>query len=472
MIEARVAPRGSMSPLTATPVRPFPNPTKRSVRADVAAAPFGAAAMIAAHLLFGPRIALLAVALVSVMIALAGLARARGRPLAASDCYFFSTLVLCGVAPMLSLRAGLFDVGGGHVVALSLMTTQMLVVYVATNARGHDSDSRVREPLGRARALQTSAFLVRLSVLLVATALVARVGSVDTGPIASAAASAAALTFLCGATLAVVARRGLRVHVLHAAAALSAAAYLVFFFDGFGRIGLVALGLSAIVILSRVTRRVPWRLILVLTTLPSLVVAGAIGRARLPDSVAQQSDDAGALTSLGSAMSPVDRFARLMQNRSTLTVDGPQPLGTTFLVSTVVWVPSSAWELKPPGFGRILVDAVGIKGGGPEHSEAAFDLGEWYYAFWYPGVVMGIAAMAAFVVVLDRRIRSTPLIADARTTLRLLVAAFAAGGVADLIWGGSFIFASRMLIRILLVMVLSRLLIRRGWGGAAVVARP
>ena len=151
---------------------------------------------------------------------------------------------------------------------------------------------------------------------------------------------------------------------------------------------------------------------------------------------------------------PLERFSQLLG----MALEGDLALawGSTFLVTLVIFFPRALWEGKPDGFGAELTplfrpDLVGLG-----HSEAALFYGEWVYNFGITAVLLMIPAIAWTVRWLDRAYASQSVrTLRTRTDLFLKVSTILlASGVMDLVWVGTFTYAARTGMRLLIVCLL------------------
>lgn len=244
-------------------------------------------------------------------------------------------------------------------------------------------------------------------------------------------------------------RRKQRLTVTRVVLGLAAySTYIVLVFDGFGRLELVSLGFAVAIIAGCLA--LPGRLakgVLLGLLLPGLIVLGASragGGTRL---VFDESNDG-----LGSVVSPMQTFGRLVS-------EAPEyAYGHTFLSTAVIYVPRSIWPDKPVGFGRELAYKYASRWAllNTPVSYAALWQGEWYWNFGWVGVALSAVALGWFVRFLDRHLAKALRgnRGNVRQVLWAVLWTTLAVSVPDLYWTGTFAFAQRALGRVTLAAAL------------------
>ena len=222
--------------------------------------------------------------------------------------------------------------------------------------------------------------------------------------------------------------------------AVAAGAYLSVIFDGFGRLALVSLGLVPVVLRSLFQGGRLLRVGILLSVVPGLVLLGASR-----DNVnRERGAPVGSFSGIGSAVTPVALFGELLESRAE--GEGLEPAyGSTMIASAVFWVPRSIWPGKPEGFGAVLTANLRPDLAPAGHSEAATISGEWYYNFG----LLGTAASAVFLLIVAR-LSVRLLVGTGRrsgssylSSFRVLGFTVITVGLPDLVWDGTFTFASR-----------------------------
>lgn len=216
-------------------------------------------------------------------------------------------------------------------------------------------------------------------------------------------------------------------------------AFVVVGFDGFGRLPVIALCAATAIIFSIRQRT---RLLKV-----SAVVLTPIAAALLTNLRAERLG--GGEADIDSDVGGIWTFARLIAMGQDLDFAE----GHSFYATSVIWFPRDWWEVKPFGLETEIVRFLEPQLAGYYHSMVATVFGEWYYNFGWWGVAFMALPVGLAIRWLDRRrerVVESPL--DTRTSILwavLLIAAVAT--TTDLVWSSTFTFASRMLLRTIVV---------------------
>lgn len=232
----------------------------------------------------------------------------------------------------------------------------------------------------------------------------------------------------------------------------AAAAYVAFVFTGFGRLQLGALGLALAVV---VAPRWPGRTVKAALLLGTVPVLLALARARV--AFAEQVMGAAVAaqdTGLESVYAPFVRFSELWYMHTTRGLD--LTYLHTFWAAAVAMVPRELWPGKPVGFGAELAEIFRPDLAGSGHSELALLSGEMVFAGGFLGLAL-LPLLLAWVVQRLDRLLAGPTAAAADTRARLLrtvTVVILSASVADLVWGGTFAYASRVGPRLLVVLLL------------------
>jgi hypothetical protein len=217
-------------------------------------------------------------------------------------------------------------------------------------------------------------------------------------------------------------------------------AYTLFVFDGGGRLTVAALGF---VIGIMASWRLPNRLVKVavlLATVPVLIVFSDVGQSRIEYSLSPTVPET---TGLESVVRPVQNLGRLLELESEARLQ--HQAGATFVASATGLVPRSLWPDKPIGLGALLVSILAPQFMGTNLSLAALYQAEWLMNFGYLGLMFMIPLLGWLVSALDRRVwRAFSQNPSRRTAiLGILAGTIAIAGLGDLVWVGSFTYATR-----------------------------
>lgn len=254
-----------------------------------------------------------------------------------------------------------------------------------------------------------------------------------------------------------------RVLVLGAIVAGLIVAFALTVFSGFGRLVLVSLALLYVVIVSGWFTRKWVKFAALLGVGPLLAVF-----VRMREGMVTSSSQS--LDGLGSVVNPLRDLGLVEQavNGGTL---GPG-YGSTFFATLVSWVPRSVWPEKPIGFGSVLTDYFHPELRPVGYSMAAHSSGEWIFNFGMLGLVLMALVIGFLVQRLDRELLT---VGGGRLThgkfLTVAVVVVLAAEIPSLMWVGSFTFTTRVLQKLVPLLMISVLLpIAQGRGSAS--ARP
>ncbi|MDI6101298.1 hypothetical protein QLQ12_22030 [Actinoplanes sp. NEAU-A12] len=219
--------------------------------------------------------------------------------------------------------------------------------------------------------------------------------------------------------------------------AAAVAAYTQYFFTGFGRIVLASLGFTFLIVLSHRTRGRIVKLVVLVGAVPALTALAAL-RVALVAEMRNGTQENG----FESIVHPLYQFARLLALEDAGSV--PHAWGQTFWAAVVALVPRRMWPEKPVGLGADLVPVLRPGLIGTNHSEVALYLGEWLFNFGIPGLFF-VPSAGILLRILDRYLVSAASsVLDRHDNLiRYTLASVAAAGVIDVLWAGSFSYASR-----------------------------
>jgi hypothetical protein len=270
-----------------------------------------------------------------------------------------------------------------------------------------------------------------------------------------------------GVVLIAVASFSRRLTILRFFAVAAAAAVYVFtMFDGGGRLVLGGLALTIAVALNLFKPTLPIK--------PAIIVALPAGLAILAADRSSRVRQLGSNESgLESVVWPMERFSQLLEQ----SMDGTLPLRwlDSFYAAIVIFVPRSLWEEKPIGLGAQLTKMFRPELVGTGHSEAALIHGEFVYAFG----LAGLAIFALLSILIARAVNrmlfslNPASIQSFHDLAWIALVVIVAAGILDLVWVGTFGFASRTGQRVLVLGLCWAAVsaIRMQWRGSALRPR-
>jgi hypothetical protein len=232
--------------------------------------------------------------------------------------------------------------------------------------------------------------------------------------------------------------------------------YLSVFFDGFGRLNLLALALTALV-LDGVYRPTPWHKRVVLVgAIPALVLAGMIGSSRVDRPLELSVTDV-VISGKGleSGTEPLLTFAELAELDHTAPEAAfPRQYGITFYEALVNPIPAEFFPGKPYGLGFRLTLHLLPQYAPAGHSIAPLAFGEWYLNFSWLGFVLVPPFLAwAFRSLDDWQWRIVQSGVQSRADLlAMLIMAVLVGGLTNFTWGGLQPYVSRSGIQALVLL--------------------
>lgn len=220
------------------------------------------------------------------------------------------------------------------------------------------------------------------------------------------------------------------------------------FFNGFGRLVLVAIVLSVLVALSGQIRSPGLKPLLIVATVPAIYALASI-REGVETASGEELDG------LGSVVNPFYTMVELANFLSSFRVAEIEL--NSFAAVFLFWVPRSMWEEKPVGFGRELVLLLRPELSHTNHSMAALFTGEWVYAFGLIGLILMVITLGWGVAAIDRLIHwsVSRSVLGFRAFFVLVSASFVAGQVPTLVWSGLFSPTSRSLQGFVAIAIIS-----------------
>jgi hypothetical protein len=227
-------------------------------------------------------------------------------------------------------------------------------------------------------------------------------------------------------------------------------------FTGYGRLNLVALGIVGTAALSTLVwdRRVKS---VVLVSAPAVLAVLGLMRRQFGLSIYGQY-----LDGLGSVTQPMRDFGRLVEihGRHGFSLAG----GETFATTALFWVPRALWPEKPIGFGAELTKVLNPDLAAIGQSYAALNQAEWYFNFGWVGVLLMVPVMGLLIRLLDTFWLRATVGMDLASALRFTILTLLVADIPNLMWVGSFGYASRTFIRIF-PLVVALALVRLGASG-------
>ena len=363
---------------------------------------------------------------------------------------FFAGLGLFGFVG--GLLTGLFENYRGDFASVREPIAAILVasqiVWIGTNGSIKDLEPRV-DRLGSQDSNKRGAAIAGLVAILVT----AVAGTASNVSVAGQTLTSLALTAIIFSAvrldgLQLPLRRRIFVSLLTLAAAVL---YVLLVFQGGGR--LVLLSLFAAVLWTAVPKlRLGRRRVLVIALIVVLPFASAIEQERSQTDFSISSIGFGGLDDgLLSVVDPLRVLDVMLNHRdnevyrldAVVSIDRPQPLGSTLLTPAVAPIPRAFWPGKPVGFGRLVVEVYDPQFAAQATSQsfAPTFLGEFIYSF---GVWIGLPLASAFSIGLIRFIDGIHSVALRRhdafgRTLAVLLAV----NLPDFVWAGFGTFAVR-----------------------------
>lgn len=374
---------------------------------------------------------------------------AGGRHISAVGIYSMSGAVFLGVAGIIGARTSAAE----HLAPLSfgLLALSVALIYLSSTGRSAEKQTSALISLN----LRIHAGCI--GVLMCLFSLVLRATPLSIGPLAGSIFYVGLLfTFL---SVCISFRRpGPLLFLITALFALLLSVYLHSYFQGGGRLVLASLGI-AFAFLASSTLCISYAKVLVLVL--AFPFIGYMGLIRAQERVNVRASISGDVIQdgegLGSVASPLQTFSRLIEADTGTSGERPFPrlYGRTFLASSLVWVPRSIWTNKPAGFGLQLTEHFSPEYVRAGHSMAALAYGEWYANFGFVGLIIALLVSALGLRFLDTRMRLAQM--QTRTfwwSFRIILIAIVVSGIPDYFWGGTFTFAARSGLRVLVLSAL------------------
>ncbi|MDQ7908203.1 hypothetical protein RB614_27125 [Phytohabitans sp. ZYX-F-186] len=219
--------------------------------------------------------------------------------------------------------------------------------------------------------------------------------------------------------------------------------------NSFARLTLGSLGLALTFVVAQRLRTPLVKLAVVLGSAPMLFTFGVMRKEAVREAV--PGVYVASSTGLESVASPLRDFGVLLDYYHAGLIE--PHWGYTFWVAVVSLVPRSLWPGKPDGFGAELTKLLNPGLAQSGHSDAALFQGEWLFNFGIAGLILMIPVVGLAVRAVDSFLEwSTrrPL-ASRHALLACTTAIIVAAGLPDLMWVGTFTFAVRAGMRLLVL---------------------
>lgn len=219
-------------------------------------------------------------------------------------------------------------------------------------------------------------------------------------------------------------------------------------FTGYGRLSLVSLVLAAAILASLRARGRGAKALVLGGAIPALLI---MIRMRERFGVQEYGQE---LSGIGSVVTPVRDFGRLVLALRSTNVEhgGLDP----FIAGAVFWVPRAIWPEKPVGFGSTLTQILEPQLVSIGQSLAALNQGEFFYAWGWVGVAVGVVLTGLYVRLLDRSLLDAAQAgAASRSRLLLLCALIVViSDLPNLVWAGSYGHVTRIVLRLVPLLML------------------
>lgn len=227
--------------------------------------------------------------------------------------------------------------------------------------------------------------------------------------------------------------------------------YIVFIFDGFGRLTLGAIAIGILSILTLRGRSYLPKIGVLLITAPGILILSYQRVAFLEET---RGTDISFDEGLGSVVGPFISAGVIITRMLESTVD--PAWGMSVFAAFVVWVPSAIWAGKPAGFGSEIVPVTRPELAHVEvYSDAALLLGEGVWNFGVGGSFVMFIMVALWLRWLDigfrQAARPTGEHPVNTTTCRIILITLLSSGILNLIWGGWHTYTARSFVALALV---------------------
>lgn len=285
-----------------------------------------------------------------------------------------------------------------------------------------------------------------MGLLMLGSAVAASRTSLASNPFVEGAAYLGVVLFALSAL-----RRERKVVLAYLIVGLAFIAYMEFIFSGFGRIKLGSLALAIALLASHRWGKRAVKAALLVGIVPGLAYLAA---SRAEFTATLNPNQADNVTGLGSVIGPAARFAQLLDMNTAGEL--PHTWGESFFSSLVSMIPREWWPSKPVGFGAELADLFRPDLAGSGHSELALFYGEWLYGFGILGLFLMVPIYGWFVNKLDELLvnRTPSAVTTIHGLLMLTMVTILGASIVDLLWGGTFTYASRVGPRLIIILAL------------------
>lgn len=234
----------------------------------------------------------------------------------------------------------------------------------------------------------------------------------------------------------------------------SIAYYVVFVFEGFGRLALGVIGIGVLMLATVRFSGYVLKTCLLGATAPAITW---LSYQRVSFLEETRGTDISFDEGIGSVVGPFTSSGAIINHMLEGTI-GPS-FGTTIFAALVVWIPSALWAGKPPGFGSEMVPITQPQlAHEPTYSDAALITGEAVWNFGVGGSVLMFLLVAFWVRILDK------WFADAASKLnqsrsgiveacRIVMITLFSSGILNLFWGGWHTYTARLFVEVAILAV-------------------
>lgn len=314
---------------------------------------------------------------------------------------------------------------------LAALLSSQFILYSLWSTTGH------RLPLIEHRPIPTSAWVPGVSLGAAALAVGVATAGLDVAALRPLAQPAGYAGVILIAVSLVQAGRRLNAFVLLVLGCLFTT-FVTFLFTGGGRLVLGSLALAL-----TMTVGLRWRPRFVKPVILGSLPPGLALLARIRADSVGLSLSGYHESGLESVVLPQRLFFRILGDMANgrLAIGN----GETFWATAVVWVPRELWSTKPVGFGATLTELYKPELLSVGHSEAALVQGEFVYNFGVWGLLIAPIAIGIATYRLDiwlARLHVKPVLSTS-TLITQAAGVVLTAGIVDLVWVGTFTYASR-----------------------------
>lgn len=217
--------------------------------------------------------------------------------------------------------------------------------------------------------------------------------------------------------------------------------YATSVFSGYGRLKLVTLGMSVLLVTAIVTRARWLKIVPFLAAAPFLVMTGRLRSTAEVSLIGVLQDPR-----LGGVSSMLAPYTTLRDIIDRFALVAPFQLGKTYIATILFWVPRELWASKPYGLGYQYTLWLAPHLASARHSMAGSYLGELFVNFSYFGLIAGPVLIGIFLGCLDNLVVKLAG-SSSKSTMGLLgkivLVTVIAGSTLDYVWADTFTAAAR-----------------------------